>query len=400
MTRIGLRDWADPSQRAKFAEIWSRPSLRLVASLLQVRGLSCLLVGGVVRDLVLDVTNDDVDLVVNGSPEQLFSNRNYLAKKSRATAVPLDRERGILRLVFGPGDELDLVSRKGESLLEDLSRRDFSLNAMALDAEGFLYDPHNGLRALEQRVLRSVAKDSFLDDPLRVVRGIRFAAQLQATIDPETLELMRAAVKLLGRVAGERVSTELRKFFPRARAADLKYLYTLDLADHLFGCRAHTEELMLELQPESFSWALATWLNDQRGEAKKVAGRLKLSKTEQRYLEHYWAGVDWTVGRQGALTLGDIYDLTQLAQVTLPDLARALQCSNYPTLLTMHERQWVLREANKEGRLKWEDFPWNGHQLAEALGRAPGPWMGPTLERARKAWACGTLTAESDLKLL
>lgn len=110
----------------------------------------------------------------------------------------------------------------GTSLEEDLSRRDFTMNAMAQDlVTDALYDPFDGAADIAQRLIRAVgdAPARFRDDPLRLLRAVRFAAQLGFTIDPETLVAMRATAPELERISKERIQEELSRILVSPRPA-------------------------------------------------------------------------------------------------------------------------------------------------------------------------------------
>jgi len=169
------------------------------------------LVGGAVRDALLNRLGPapDLDLVVVGDAVALC---HQLRRRHGGTSVVLDGERSIARLVI-QGWSVDLARRDGASLEADLHRRDYTVNAMALPlAEPFqLVDPLNGLEHLGQGRLVAVAERNLLDDPLRLLRGLRLASELGFQLDAQTqlwIELHRQA---MASVAGERVLAELEK---------------------------------------------------------------------------------------------------------------------------------------------------------------------------------------------
>jgi tRNA nucleotidyltransferase (CCA-adding enzyme) len=172
------------------------------------------LVGGAVRDGWLGRLGErpDLDLVVPGDGLELT---RLLAHQLGGTAVELDRERSIGRLVL-QGWTIDLARQQGNQLSVDLERRDFTLNAIALclpigDQPLRLVDPLGGLGDLQQGQIRAIAEANLLEDPIRLLRGLRLAAELGFTITPESWEwFVRHRAKLAG-VAGERVLVELQR---------------------------------------------------------------------------------------------------------------------------------------------------------------------------------------------
>ncbi|MBE9040904.1 CCA tRNA nucleotidyltransferase, partial [Oscillatoriales cyanobacterium LEGE 11467] len=165
---------------------------------------SAYLVGGAVRDALLDRASDyfDLDFVL---PENAVGTARELARQYDAGFVLLDPQRQIARVVFETGT-VDFAQQEGETLEIDLYRRDFTTNAIAYNphTETF-YDPLDGRRDLQRRCLRMVARDNLKDDPLRLLRAYRQAAQLGFTLEPDTDAAIRQFAPLLGKVAAERV---------------------------------------------------------------------------------------------------------------------------------------------------------------------------------------------------
>jgi tRNA nucleotidyltransferase (CCA-adding enzyme) len=187
-------------------------------------GIPAYAVGGAVRDLLLGADRSDVDVAVEGDPLALAA---ALGGEVRA------HERFGTATVSADGLEVDLAAARRESyprpgalpdvepatLAEDLARRDFTVNAMALPLhrEPELIDPHGGLDDLRAGVLRVLHDRSFVDDPTRALRAARYAARLGFDLDEETAGLLRAAD--LGSVSRDRIEAELLKLAaePQAR---------------------------------------------------------------------------------------------------------------------------------------------------------------------------------------
>ncbi|HST72569.1 MAG TPA: CCA tRNA nucleotidyltransferase [Kocuria rosea] len=182
------------------------------------------LVGGPVRDLFLDRPALDLDFTTDATPDQTLA-----AVKGWADAVwEIGRDFGTIGMRKGDvqlevttyrAEAYDADSRKpvvafGDSLEDDLFRRDFTINAMALRLPSLeLVDPHGGIRDLHARVLRTpgTPEDSFSDDPLRMMRAARFAAQLDVEVAPEVQAAMTDMAGRIGIVSAERVRDELVK---------------------------------------------------------------------------------------------------------------------------------------------------------------------------------------------
>ncbi|NJL58903.1 MAG: CCA tRNA nucleotidyltransferase [Desulfobacteraceae bacterium] len=139
------------------------------------------LVGGSVRDYLLEKTPDDDDIVVMEHPRHAALR---LARHIRGSFVELGKaDMTVFRVVSGT-HIFDISPPKGNSLEEDLSRRDFTINAMAIDlSSGSLIDPLNGHDDLKHKIVRMVSEQSFTDDPLRLLRAFRMSAILNFGIE-------------------------------------------------------------------------------------------------------------------------------------------------------------------------------------------------------------------------
>lgn len=169
---------------------------------------SAYMVGGAVRDALLGRRRDylDLDFII---PEKAVKVARKIATHYKAGFVLLDPQRQIARVVF-PNATADFAQQEGDSLETDLQRRDFTMNAIAYNPHtSELIDPLQGYTDLKQNLIRMVSPANLQDDPLRLLRAYRQAAQLSFTIQPETRSVIREIAPLLGTVAAERVRVEL-----------------------------------------------------------------------------------------------------------------------------------------------------------------------------------------------
>ena len=173
---------------------------------------SASLVGGSVRDALLQRHKIPVDLDFV-LPEKAIATAREIANLYHGGFVILDEVREIARVVFCQGT-LDLALQEGESLETDLKRRDFTINAIAYNISSQqLVDPLGGLGDLEQGILRMVSPANLEDDPLRLLRAYRQAAQLDFTIESQTRKAISDRAFLLKTIAAERVQAELNYIF-------------------------------------------------------------------------------------------------------------------------------------------------------------------------------------------
>jgi len=169
------------------------------------------LVGGYVRDFLLGKKSYDRDIVIKGAEN--FSKK--LAEKLNATFIVLDSENQIFRLVLEDKiNYLDISEMVGESINEDLLRRDFTINAIAYDIQHDKYiDTTCGLEDLKSKKIKTPKEENFKDDPLRVLRAFRFVATLDFDFSNEVKSAINKYKNLLKEPAKERINYELLKLF-------------------------------------------------------------------------------------------------------------------------------------------------------------------------------------------
>ncbi|TET45626.1 CCA tRNA nucleotidyltransferase [candidate division TA06 bacterium] len=178
------------------------------------------LVGGPIRDFFLKREYNDIDLAVEGDAVGVA---RKFASKVKGRFIPLDAELDESRVVAGDYT-YDFTGFPKGCLLPDLERRDFTINSVAVDlrelleGEGVVIDPFGGLSDLGKKVLRATSKNSFREDPLRVLRAFRFAAELGFEIEKTTLKAATRERVLLKGVAAERISYEVMLIFSQVNS--------------------------------------------------------------------------------------------------------------------------------------------------------------------------------------
>lgn len=201
------------------------------------RGWATYLVGGVVRDLLLGRPTKDLDVVVVGNALEVAAE---VARSERGSYTE-HRTFGTASIELDDRLRIDVATARRESyarpaalprtapsgLEDDLTRRDFSINSMALDISpehfGTVIDPCGGRTDLRRGMIRVLHERSFLDDPTRILRALRFANRLKFSIEDDTLDLMRAATGagLFDRLSATRVRRELELIFAEGDWADI-----------------------------------------------------------------------------------------------------------------------------------------------------------------------------------
>ncbi|MEW6003202.1 MAG: hypothetical protein AB1638_11230 [Nitrospirota bacterium] len=168
------------------------------------RGRELYLVGGYIRDALRGVISKDRDYIVSNDLENFV---NEVKKITGGTMVELKKGQ-LLRLGLKERITLDF-SRPLGMLKEDLSKRDFTINAMAWSREKGIIDPYKGLEDLRKKRIRIIRKENLISDPLRILRAYRFAAELDGSIERKTRDSIKILNNRIKRSAPERITSEL-----------------------------------------------------------------------------------------------------------------------------------------------------------------------------------------------
>ncbi|MQA08490.1 MAG: CCA tRNA nucleotidyltransferase [Pseudonocardiaceae bacterium] len=209
-------------------------------------GHSLYLVGGSVRDALLGRLGGDLDFTTDARPERILELLRDWGDAVWDTGIEFGtvgaaRDGVQVEITTFRADAYDRVSRNpevrfGDSIEGDLVRRDFTANAMAIDlSTKKLVDPHGGMEAVRNRELDTPAtpEESFADDPLRMLRAARFAAQLDFRPTPRVVQAMTAMAAELGRITPERLQAELSKLITGTRPRQgIELLVHTGLAEH------------------------------------------------------------------------------------------------------------------------------------------------------------------------
>jgi poly(A) polymerase len=224
------------------------------------------IVGGLVRDMVMGRDKADIDIAIAGDALAIGQE---IAVYLKAHCVVLDNENGVVRLLpqkeeqeVAENWQIDVATLQG-NLTEDLGRRDFTVDALAIDLtklvlsskdriKAAIIDPFDGLGDIQRKLIRAVSPQVFQNDAIRLLRGVRLVADLGFTIEPQTEELMERDHELIKNVAGERVREELLRLLALADSYKIiVYLDKLGLLTAVIPELAATREVG---QPKEHTW--------------------------------------------------------------------------------------------------------------------------------------------------
>ncbi|MDV7714742.1 CCA tRNA nucleotidyltransferase [Oenococcus oeni] len=267
-----------------------------VLNCLENHGYQAYFVGGSVRDAILRRPIHDVDITTDALPNEMkriFKTAdNYAGEKHGTDLVFLNGKKYEVTTFRIDGKYLDNRHPKNVSftknLKEDLSRRDFTINAFAMNQEGELFDYFSGLNDLKKKIIRTVgdAKQRFSEDALRILRAFRFSSQLDFKIEEETLRASQMIKENLNDIATERIFIEFSKLLAgKNPQRSLRQMYDLGIVDFLPGHELITDQsdlfrnyIGIQSSSDAINWTRFIFFSNLRESSlTKYLGSWKMS---------------------------------------------------------------------------------------------------------------------------
>jgi len=366
------------------------------------QNLPVYLVGGAVRDALLNRSSYDFDFVTSGDAMKIA---RQVAHELGGAFYPLDAQRNVARIIIKPEGQseddkpvrIDFSTFQGSDLTSDLHGRDFTVNAMAVEVHNLseLVDPLGGVADLLARHLRVCSDTSLVDDPVRVLRAVRFAVNLELIIPPETMKLIREAVGRIPEVSAERLRDELFRILAQPQTStsirildkvgalehilpELSKLKDVQQSSpHILDAWEHTLDVLTRLD-KLLPVLAAEFDPEKTGSLIMGMVAIRLGRFRQQLRDHFAFSLNQDRPHRGLLFLAGLYHdvgkpVTQSAGVggkirffeheqvgrqVVEEKARALRLSNVeldrlvtivshhmrPSLLS-HERQLPSRRA-------------------------------------------------------
>lgn len=357
-------------------------------------GFEVYFVGGCVRDMLLQRPLHDVDLATSAYPQEI--------KQIFPQTIDTGIEHGTVTVIYQKKayeittfrtesgyqdyrrpDKVEFV----RSLKEDLKRRDFTINALAMNAQGEIIDLFAGMADLQQRQIRAVgvAADRFHEDALRMLRAVRFQAQLNFTIEKQTLAGIQTNAALLSHIATERIREEFIKLMEGSnRQAGLISLYQTQLYRFCPGLATYDFPKILQfaagqIADEATVWSFLAYLGHlKRAQVRpflrqwKVANNnIKLVQAAIELLDNY-QGSNW-----------QLYIAGQAATATAAQVLRLTRQQELAEQLIEQYQDLPLKSPHQ--------LAINGQQIMQVLNLSPGPQIGQYLKQIQQAIVAGQL---------
>jgi len=378
------------------------------------QGQRVYLVGGVVRDLLLGYPNFDLDLVVEGDAVKLAQ---QVAETSQAKLLAHHRF-GTAKLKY-ENFTLDLATARKETyakpgalpavtpgtLEDDLIRRDFSINAMAISLAandyGELVDPHQGKSDLEHRLMRILHPGSFSDDATRILRAVRYEQRLGFELETQTTQLLKRDIPMLDTISGDRIRHELELIFEEKqpefvvkRLAELGVLQRISpflkkgdgwIAEKFDRAR----RLKKPAQLPSLYFCLLIYSSSERG-IEQFLARLNISaKLSRAMRDTLRLKTRLPLLDKSSLKPSEIYYLLREYE---PVAIQANAIASDSSMVHRHLQLFLTK-------LRYVRTSLNGEEL-KRLGISAGPEMGQVLQVLHKAKLDGEVRTKADEKKL
>ena len=348
------------------------------------------LVGGSVRNGLLNKLSQkpDLDFVI---PVNAIKFSEKLSKKINATFIKLDEKRDIARLVIN-GWTLDFARQVGENLEDDLLRRDFRINAIALrlKEKPEILDPTGGMDDLKSKKIVAISEKNLIEDPLRILRGFRLMCELDFQLEKKTKSFLKDNVDKLSNVAPERMKMEILKIVHSKWNYSIWQNY-LELQllqkwndDNLPFVELKRKDIMSK-EPllGSFLAKLACLINDE-GLTRLAFSKNQIKRCKKlRFWIHKIHNLDLD-----ELSENERFQLHIDLEEDLPSLILFMK--------DKHRKAWINRWKDPSDPLFHPSTPFDGHFLQKVFNIPPGPFLGELIRHLSKEKAYGRFFTDKE----
>lgn len=372
---------------------------------LEGHGFEAYFVGGSIRDYLLHRPIGDIDITTSALPAEVM---NIFEK-----TIPVGLQHGTV-VVMHEGEPYEVTTyRKDEdyvdyrrpssvtfvsSLIEDLKRRDFTMNAIAMDRNGKLIDPFNGQTAIKQRYIQTVGEpeERFNEDALRMMRALRFQSQLSFDVEEKTIQAITKSASLLQHVSIERITVEFEKLIKgKSCQPAIQLLLKTGLNRYLLNLKVYEPQLLqwpalsfTSLQTKPELWALVCLLLE---EIDSVAF-LKQWKLPSKVMKE---ATQITESVRNLQANGwkpfYLYKLGMETSLSVERVRSILLGASIEEGLQKVEQQFKKLPISSR-----DELVVNGRDLVEWGNNDPGPWVAETLLAIEKEIVSGLLENKQE----
>ncbi|MFC6323317.1 CCA tRNA nucleotidyltransferase [Companilactobacillus baiquanensis] len=356
-------------------------------------GYEAYFVGGSVRDHILGLPIHDVDIATSAYPEEI----KEIFKHTVDTGI----QHGTVTVLFN-GSSYEITTFRTESgyqdyrrpdqvtfvrsLEDDLKRRDFTINALALDRNGDVIDKFDGLKDLDNHLIRAVGKaeERFHEDALRMMRAVRFQSQLDFKIETKTAEAISVNAHLLEKIAVERTREEfIKMMLGQAWQKGFANFLSFKLCDYAPGMKQHGSELdkLTNLNPIKFQDEDSVWA--------AIGFILKLSDSELNKLLRVWKVSNKT--REVSLQIYEMlvlfadqkFSVWEIYNLGVDNFERTVKlCQLFNIEINYNQLSKIIEKIPIRSS---HDLAITGNDLIKILNIKPGPEIGKILKNVEKS---------------
>jgi tRNA nucleotidyltransferase (CCA-adding enzyme) len=375
-----------------------------VLEMLEDEGFEAYFVGGSVRDYLLKKSISDVDIATSATPLEV--------KKIFPKTIDIGIEHGTILVLF-KNQSYEITTFRVEAeyedfrrpkkvsfirnLIADLGRRDFTMNAIAMDRIGKLIDPYDGQKAINEKKIQTVgqAAERFQEDALRMMRAVRFMSQLSFKIEKDTVEALAYFAHLLGNIAIERKRAEFEKLLvgPNYKAA-IQAMIETNLYSFLPGLS--NQEVYLE--------KLLAFESSELNKQEKWALLVYCLALNGKSLDHFL--------RNWRLSVKEIRDIQHVIHYLNKRMEQewsvyTIYLANRETVLSVEKLYFVINNLKeKETIYRWQEIynhlpikhraemNVSGNELMSWFNRVGGPWVKEVLDKIEQAIVEGKVENE------
>lgn len=362
------------------------PAAYKIIDQLEHAGFEAFVVGGAVRDFIRNAPVNDVDITTNATPQevkQLFTHTIDVGIEHGTVLVVLDDDSIEVTTYrsettysdFRRPDEVMFV----RSLKEDLQRRDFTINAMALTKEDKLVDYFGGRQAIEDNIIQAVgdAQLRFSEDALRMLRAVRFSAQLNFSLESDTFEAIRSLHALIDHVSIERVKVELEKIWLSNFPYKGMQLFVGSKLSSMFPgdweSSLQSWDHFSSFHGKANGWAFFALLQPKE-DVGQLLNYYKCSNDEKRHVNNVIHAVQGL--QKGAWNVDELFRFSEEVLIVAYHYGKSILSNK----ITDSLEEFLIRKNTIPITSK-KDIVVNGNDFIEWANEKRGPWIKEVLDR-------------------